>query len=209
MFGQYGMDEASGSPYAETYLVDNKRNAFVKDGAARKSFDAKLEPGQDASGAFYALFADQVGIAKKYKIDSLKPGRLLYLLVDGQEPPASLSFRDFKTGAAYEIALNQKTAESPEGVSSSFGIAVTVAGQGRRHQARGRRQSRHQAAGGQGLRYSTHHRRPRREDPSSSSSRSACRPRATARSATWWRRSSCHKGFTSPRIPPRSPCTQT
>lgn len=126
MFGQYGVDEASGSPYAETYLVDDKRNDFVKDGVARKTFAARLEPGQDPSGAFYALFADQVPLAKRYKIDHLLPGRLLYLLLDGQEPPASLSFRDFKTGASYEIALSQKAAESGGAVSSSFGLAVTA-----------------------------------------------------------------------------------
>jgi predicted secreted protein len=125
MFGQYGVDQASGAPYAETYLVDNKKNDFVRDGVTRKSFSARLEAGQDASGAFFALFADQTGLARKYKIDHLKPGRLLYILVDGQEPPASLSFRDFKTGASYEVALNQKAVEAPGSVSSSFGIALT------------------------------------------------------------------------------------
>jgi predicted secreted protein len=127
MFGQYGVDQASGSPYAETYLVDNKKNDFVRDGVARKIYDTKLEPGQDASGAFYALFADEASLAKKYKIDHLKPGRLLYILVDGQEPPATLSFRDFKSGASYEVALNQKAAEAGGSVSSSFGIAVSRA----------------------------------------------------------------------------------
>jgi len=125
MFGQYGVDEASSSPYAETYLVDNKKNDFVRGGVAKKSFPARLEPGQDASGAFYALFADQSSLARKYRIDHLMPGRLLYILVDGQEPPASLSFRDFKTGASYEVSLSQKTAESGGTVSSSFGIAAT------------------------------------------------------------------------------------
>ena len=127
MFGQYGVDQATSSPYAETYLVDNKRNDFVKGGVARKSYEARLEAGQDASGAFYALFADQSALAKKYKIDYLKPGRLLYILVDGQEPPASLSFRDFKTGASYEVSLNQKAADTASSVSSSFGISVARA----------------------------------------------------------------------------------
>jgi predicted secreted protein len=127
MFGQYGVDQAAGTPYAETYLVDSKKNDFVKNGVARKSFDARLEPGQDASGAFYALFAEQSALARKYKIDYLKPGRLLYILMDGQEPPATLSFRDFKTGASYEVALSQKAAEAAGSVSSSFGLAVTVA----------------------------------------------------------------------------------
>lgn len=127
MFGQYGADQATGSPYAETYLVDNKRNDFVPKGVARKTFEAKLEAGQDASGAFYALFADEVALARKYKIDHLLPGRLLYILLDGEVPPAILSFRDFKTGASYEVALNQKAAESGGSVSSSFGLAVTLA----------------------------------------------------------------------------------
>jgi len=125
MFGQYGVDQSSGAPYAETYLVDNRKNDFVRDGVARKSFSAQLEAGQDASGAFYVLFSDQAALAKKYKIDHLKPGRLLYILVDGQEPPASLSFRDFKTGASYEVSLNQKASEAPGSISSSFGISVT------------------------------------------------------------------------------------
>jgi predicted secreted protein len=126
MFGQYGADQASGKPYAEIYLVDAKKNDFVAGGAASKIFDAKLEPGQEPSGAFYALFAEQVGLAKKHKIDHLLPGRLLYVLVDGQEPPASLSFRDFKTGASFEISLSQSASETKDSVSSSFGLSVTA-----------------------------------------------------------------------------------
>jgi predicted secreted protein len=126
MFGQYGADQGLGKPYAETYLVDNRKNSFVPQGEARKVYDAPLEPGLDGAGAFYSLFADQVPLAKKYKIDHLKPGRLLYVLLDGQEPPATLSFRDFKTGATYDVSLNQKLNEAKDSTSSSFGLAVSV-----------------------------------------------------------------------------------
>ena len=98
LFGQYGIDQAAGKPYAETYLVDNKRNDFVDKGVARRTFDAALEPGQDASGALFALVGDEESLVKKYKIDQLRPGRLLYVLMDGQEPPAISRFRDFKNG---------------------------------------------------------------------------------------------------------------
>jgi predicted secreted protein len=125
MFGQYGIDQAAGKPYAETYFVDNTRNDFVNKGTARKTFDAALEPGQDALGALFALVGDELALVKKYRIDHLRPGRLLYVLMDGQEPPASLSFRDFKTGASFEISLNQSAAESKGTVSSSFGLAVS------------------------------------------------------------------------------------
>ena len=125
MFGQYGLDQSAGKPYAESYLVDNKRNDFVEKGILRKVFDATLEPGQDASGALFALVGDELPLVKKYKIDHVRPGRLLYVLMDGQEPPASLSFRDFKTGASFEVSLNQSSSESKGSVFSSFGIAVS------------------------------------------------------------------------------------
>jgi predicted secreted protein len=125
MFGQYGIDQAAGKLYAETYLVDDRKNDFVDKGVARKLFDAALEPGQDASGALFALLGDQQPLIKKYKIDHVKPGRLLYVLMDGQEPPASLSFRDFKTGSSFEVSLNQSSSESKGSISSSFGIALS------------------------------------------------------------------------------------
>ncbi|MDA8426292.1 MAG: DUF2259 domain-containing protein [Treponema sp.] len=127
MFGQYGVQQSTLAPYAETYLVDNVRNDFVPRGVARRVFvHARIEAGQDASGAFYALFSDEVPLARRYHIDHLLPGSLLYVLLDGQDPPATLSFRDFKTGATYDVALNQQTLETPGSVSSSFGISLTV-----------------------------------------------------------------------------------
>jgi predicted secreted protein len=125
MFGQYGIDQAASKPYAETYLVDNKRNDFVAKGVARRTYDAALEPGQDATGAIFALVGEEQALIKKYGIDHMKPGRLLYVLMDGQEPPASLSFRDFKTGASYEISLNQSSSEAKGQATASFGIAVS------------------------------------------------------------------------------------
>ncbi len=126
MFGQYGVDQVAGKPYAETYLVDNKKNDFVAKGVARKVFDAILEPGQDASGALFTLYADQIGLVKKYAIDHLRPGRLLYVLLDGQEPPANLNFRDFKSGTSYSVSLSQSSAEAKGVFTSSFGLAVSV-----------------------------------------------------------------------------------
>lgn len=125
MFGQYGMDQSAGKPYAETYLVDNARNDFVPKGVVRKTFDAALEPGQDAAGAIFTVVGQEQALIAKYKIDHLRPGRLLYVLMDGQEPPASLSFRDFKTGASYDVSLSQSSSELKGNVAASFGIAVS------------------------------------------------------------------------------------
>jgi predicted secreted protein len=126
MFGQYGVDPASGKAYAETYLVDTVRNDFVRNGVARKTYDVRLEPGQDASGALFSLYGEALPLVKSCRINPLAPGRLLYVLLDGEEPPASLAFRDFKTDAAWEIALQKKATETKDGVTSSFGLSVSV-----------------------------------------------------------------------------------
>jgi len=125
MFGQYGIDSRAAKPYAELYLVDTRKNDFAPKGIVRKIFDAALEPGQDTSGALFSLYASSLPLVKSYKIDHLRPGRLLYLL-DGGELPASLSFRDFKTGTSYEIVLAKSVADKNGGIVSSFGLSVAA-----------------------------------------------------------------------------------
>lgn len=125
LFGQYGVESDSGKPYAELNLVDTKKNDFVPKGSVRKVFDARLEPGQDCQGALFALYGDFYPTAKASKIDNLSPGRLLYVLLDGEEPPATLSFRDFKTDAVYEIGIQKKLSEGKTGITSSFDLALT------------------------------------------------------------------------------------
>ncbi|MCX7023557.1 MAG: DUF2259 domain-containing protein [Spirochaetes bacterium] len=128
LFGQYGIDEATGQPYAELYLVDTKRNEFVPQGAVRKSFPTKLEPGQDPAGALFALYAEHVEAVKKRRIDHLKQGRLIYVLLNGAPQADALQFQDFKTQAQYGVKLAQSVVERNGAASSSFGISVTVTG---------------------------------------------------------------------------------
>jgi predicted secreted protein len=125
MFGQYGIDSRASKPYAELYLVDTRKNDFAPRGVVRKNFDATLEPGQDTSGALFSLYASSLPLVKSYKIDHLKPGRLLYLL-DGGELPATLSFRDFKTGTSYDISLAKSVVDKGGGIVSSFGLSIAA-----------------------------------------------------------------------------------
>jgi predicted secreted protein len=125
MFGQYGAETATGKPYAELYLVDTKKNAFVPKGSLRKVFDTGLEAGQDQEGALFSLFGDALPLAASLKIDHLATGRLLYILLDGEEPPATISFRDFKTDRSYEIVMSKSLGEDGSGPISSFGLSVS------------------------------------------------------------------------------------
>lgn len=126
MFGQYGVLAEGNKPYAELYLVDTKKNDFLPKGTMRKVFETSLEPGQEGQGALFALYGDALGLAKSCKIDHLATGRLIYVLLDGEEPPTTLAFRDFKTGASYDIALQKSVTETKDSVSSSFGLGITM-----------------------------------------------------------------------------------
>jgi predicted secreted protein len=131
MFGQYGVDTQTGTPYAETFVVDTKKNDFVQKGTARMTYAVRPEPGQDPAAAFYALLADQ-GAAKikEYKIDPLRQGRIVYLLVNGDTPSDALSFKDYKTEAQWEVQLRPTSVEVNGEVTSSFGITVTITAKG-------------------------------------------------------------------------------
>ncbi len=128
MFGFYGIDAASSKPYAEIYLVDTKKNNFVTGGIFRGMYGASLEPGWNASGAFFRLFADANAQSRKYAIDHLAQGRLTYLLVNGAEDPDKISFRDFKDSSQWDVALKEVVEEKAGSLTSSFSIEYSIIG---------------------------------------------------------------------------------
>ncbi|PKL10045.1 MAG: hypothetical protein CVV51_00640 [Spirochaetae bacterium HGW-Spirochaetae-7] len=132
MFGFYGLDASNDKPYAELYLVDTKKNDFVKDGIFKGMYGASLQPGWDPAGGFYKLFSDAVPAARKLRIDHLAQGRLVYLLLNGSSGPDTLSFKDFETGAQWDVALKETVEEQAGAFSSSFSLEVTVAKDGKK-----------------------------------------------------------------------------
>ncbi len=126
MFGYHGLDIAAGKPYAELYVVDTKKNDFVKDGIFKGLYSVQLEPGWDTSGAFFKLYSTAGSATAKYKIDHLQQGRLVYLSINGEGDPNELSFRELSTGEQWEIRLVQKSEEKDGTVLSSFGIDLAI-----------------------------------------------------------------------------------
>jgi predicted secreted protein len=126
MFGQYGVEQATGKQFSEVGLVDLAKNDFVPQGQRKALYDAKVELGQNGSGAFHALFAETIPDAKKYGVDFLSQGRLMYVLMNGDAPAEKLEFRDFKSEKSYAVALSKKitVSEKTKAYSSSFSIAV-------------------------------------------------------------------------------------
>ncbi len=126
MFGQYGIAEKDTTPWAETFIVDVAANNFVPKGARKAAGSRPIDPGATGLGALLNVLADSQPQKKKFRVDHLNTGRLLYVLVDGAQAADTLEFRDFQTGKSYKIALTQSVSTRGTDTISSFSIAVTV-----------------------------------------------------------------------------------
>ncbi|MFI5368127.1 MAG: DUF2259 domain-containing protein [Spirochaetia bacterium] len=125
MFGQYGILEKNSTPWADSYIVDVRANAYAPHGENQFSSAQPVEPGASAVGALLNTLDDSAA-QKKYRIDHLLTGRLLYVLIDGQQAPDALEFRDFPSGRSYKVSLIQGTGTSDSYPSSSFSLAITI-----------------------------------------------------------------------------------
>ncbi len=124
MFGQFGIQEKTSTPWAETYIVDVKANTFVAHGVHKVSSSQQVDPGSDGIGALFDAVADSRAQKLQYRIQHMVTGRLLYILVDGAMAPDTVDFRDFQTGRNYEITMSQTRPSGEAG--ASFGLAITV-----------------------------------------------------------------------------------
>jgi predicted secreted protein len=127
MFAQHGIAEKNSIPYAELYVVDVAANRFAPQaaGGGLKSTTA-VEAGHDGRGALFTLLEENIGIKKRYRIDHLVMGRLLYVLLNGEPPREKLEFRDFESGKKYNIDLIQSASGSGDQIKASFHLRVRV-----------------------------------------------------------------------------------
>ena len=125
MFGQYGITEEKDNPYAEIFTVDVKVNKFAPDGIQKVEFDLDIQPGQVGTGALLNLLGT-CGNADRYGIDHTNPGRVVYLLINGNISKDILEFRDFTTGNSYKVSLKQTMFGEGSSLESSFYINLSV-----------------------------------------------------------------------------------
>ena len=126
MFAQYGIQEESSFPYVDLFVVDVAANDFIDGGVIKKTYSKAAEPGFVGEGALYTIVGESAALIGKYGVDHLETGRILYLLVDGEEPKEDLDFRDFVSGIRYKVKLQQNVYGTNENVRSSFYIDLTV-----------------------------------------------------------------------------------
>ena len=125
MFAQYGVNDKS-LPYADIFTVNVADNRFVQGGVLQEEYTIPITPGQEGFGALITLMRKGDDIAVTYGINHMRTGRLVYILLNGEEPQDIIQFRDFQTGNNYSITLRQSSYGEGKNVSSSFFINATV-----------------------------------------------------------------------------------
>jgi predicted secreted protein len=124
MFAQYGVESNSLKPWADLFVVDVPKNDFVSGGRKSLVYDGPVIAGQDGSGAFYKLLAENADLAAKHKVDFLRQSQPLYLAMDNgaAEGQTTIEFRDFEAGASYTATLVPYIEGSGANLKSSFFI---------------------------------------------------------------------------------------
>ena len=126
MFGFHGWDSDARSFFAEIYTVQVKENRFASGGVIKREYPGQLSPGQDTAGAFYTLLEENGPLTKKFGINHLKQGRLIYILMNGEPPKDTLEFRDFVSSAVYKVKMVKDIKGKDEKVQSAFYLDVSL-----------------------------------------------------------------------------------
>ena len=126
MFGFHGVDSGTNKPFSEIYTVDVKANNFVSGGTAKESYAEIIQPGNDASGAFYTLLGKHSNVIQKFRIKHMRQGRPLYILLNGDAGKNSLEFRDFNTSNQYSVQIIRNSNGSGAQIKSAFHIKLNI-----------------------------------------------------------------------------------
>jgi predicted secreted protein len=126
MFGQYGILEKNSTPWADSYIVDVSANSYAPRGTTQFSSAQPVEPGASAMGALLNSLDGGTAQKKQYRIDHLLSGRLLYVLIDGEQASDTLEFRDFPSGRIYKVALIQGTVTKDSYPRTSFNLSISI-----------------------------------------------------------------------------------
>ncbi len=125
MFAQYGVEQETSTPYAEIYTVDVAENEFVPGGRFSKSPDQRVAAGQDGRGVLHSLLHDARTVVNEHGVDHSSQGRIVYALLNEDEPEDVIEFRDFDTGARYRAELVQQRDQADSEVRARFHIDLT------------------------------------------------------------------------------------
>lgn len=135
MLGQHVFETEFSQAYAEIAVVDVAGNSFTSGGWKKYTWKLPVTANQNSRGGLYELLSQNLDLKKRYNINHLEQGRMLYTQSaedqtnmessDGSESPG-LSFRDFEWGREYFLILKQDSGTKAGKEAASFYIDLKV-----------------------------------------------------------------------------------
>lgn len=125
MFSQHGIERTSGQAFAEIFTVDVPANEFIRSGVFRQRFPDPISTGQTGHAALLTLLREADTVIEQQEIDHFRQGRIVYLLLNADEPQSELTFRDFVSGESYHVLLQQEHRGSGNDTQARFHIELT------------------------------------------------------------------------------------
>jgi predicted secreted protein len=118
-FGQFGIEDGSGFPYAELYVVDVEHNSYVKNGVFKNRIDSD---DQNLTGLNVLLnLRTQIdSLFKSLKIDELNTGQIVYNSFMGKD------VRWQNKDSKFELKCAQKTAGKFEDYTSKAAFRLEL-----------------------------------------------------------------------------------
>ncbi len=124
VFAQHGTVDGTFQAYADIFCVDVAQNSFIPGGKFSTPPSAHTS-GRDSVSVFSALKNDSSRFLKRVGVDGTNTGRPLYVKTDAVKDNSVLSFRDFETGADYQVSLHSRTEGAQATVRSSFHLQLS------------------------------------------------------------------------------------
>jgi predicted secreted protein len=128
MFGQHGVLSPSLRPWADLFIVDMNNNNFVPNGRISFTQDTPIRAGQDGSGVFFRLLADNSNLINRHRINFQNQGLPLFISRNENPSPRgeTIDFRDFISGNSFRAQLIPTITGSGQNVRSSFYIDLEM-----------------------------------------------------------------------------------
>lgn len=120
-FGEYGILDKTYQAYANMYIVDVAKNAYIKGGVFKTSPSA-LTVKKDSRSIFLALQNRASSVLSKNKISEKNEGRPIYAQSEKTKTSSEFEFRDFETNYTYTVILHKQNRK----LDAAFYISFTA-----------------------------------------------------------------------------------
>lgn len=125
IFSEYGINKEN-KMFSSLFVVNVPQNAFVSNGIVQNEYKITPQIDQDGTHALLHSVSTNRNLFEQYKINMLDSGKLIYVLLNGDDETHTITFTDFDADIKYTAELIQNTQKKKDATLSSFYISTSI-----------------------------------------------------------------------------------